>query len=66
MTRRTVRSLTAALRAMVGIDGQQPDPSSREQASASASSTRRSLPDVGEQPHTQFMTAMLIPTFRQQ
>jgi len=32
----------------------------REHASASASRTRRSLPDVGELAHTQFITAMLI------
>lgn len=49
-----------ALRAIVAADGQQPLPSSREQASASASSTSRSLPEVGEFPHTQFITAMLI------
>jgi hypothetical protein len=42
-------------------DGQQPVTSSREHASASASSTRRSLPDVGEFALTQFMTAMLMP-----
>jgi hypothetical protein len=49
-----------AFRATVAADGQQPVPSSREQASAKASSTRRSLPDVGEFAHTQFITAMLI------
>jgi hypothetical protein len=49
-----------AFRAIVAADGQQPVPSSREHASASASSTRRSLPEVGEFAHTQFMTAMLI------
>jgi len=37
-----------------------PAPSSREHTSASASRTRRSLPDVGELAHTQFITAMLI------
>ena len=57
---RTVRSLMLALRAIVAADGQQPEPSSREQESASASSTRRSLPEVGEFAHTQFITAMLI------
>src|ERR1019366_1451514 len=49
-----------AFRAIVAADGQHPVPSSREQASASASRTRRSLPDVGELAHTQFITAMLI------
>ncbi len=48
-----------ALRAIVAADGQHPVPLSREHASASASSTRRSLPDVGEFAHTQFITAML-------
>jgi hypothetical protein len=48
-----------ALRATVAAEGQHPVPSSREQASASASSTRRSLPEVGELAHTQFITAML-------
>jgi hypothetical protein len=53
-----------ALRAIVAADGQHPVPSSREHASASASTTRRSLPDVGEFAHTQFITAMLIaPAF---
>jgi hypothetical protein len=51
-----------ALRAMVAADGQHPVPSSREHASARASSTRRSLPDVGEFAQTQFMTAMLTPS----
>jgi hypothetical protein len=60
ITRRTVRSLMLALRAIVAADGQQPVPSSREQASARASRTRRSLPEVGEFAHTQFITAMLI------
>ena len=60
ITRRTVRSLMFALRAIVAADGQHPVPSSREHASASASRTRRSLPDVGELAHTQFITAMLI------
>ena len=60
ITRRTVRSLMFALRAVVAADGQQPVPSSREHASARASSTRRSLPDVGEFAHTQFITAMLV------
>lgn len=60
MTRRTVRSLMLALRAIVAADGQQPVPSSREHASASASSTSRSLPEAGEFPHTQFITAMLM------
>jgi hypothetical protein len=45
---------------MVAADGHQPVPSSREQASAKASRTRHSLPDVGEYVHTQFITAMLI------
>jgi hypothetical protein len=45
--RRTVRSLMFAFRAIVAADGQHPVPSSREHASASASRTRRSLPDVG-------------------
>ncbi len=49
-----------AFRAIMAADGQHPVPSSREHASASASSTRRSLPDVGEFAHTQFITAMLI------
>jgi hypothetical protein len=49
-----------AFRAIVAADGQHPVPSSREHASARASSTRRSLPDVGEFAHTQFITAMLI------
>ncbi len=49
-----------AFRAIVAADGQHPVPSSREHASASASSTRRSLPDVGEFAHTQFIIAMLI------
>jgi hypothetical protein len=48
-----------ALRAIVAADGQHPLPSSREHASASASSTRRSLPEVGEFAHTQFITAVL-------
>jgi hypothetical protein len=62
ITRRTVRSLMLALCAIVAADGQHPVPSSREHASARASNTRRSLPEVGEEPHTQFMTAMLTPT----
>jgi hypothetical protein len=41
-------------------DGQHPVPSSREHASASARSTKRSLPEVGELANTQFITAMLI------
>ncbi len=49
-----------AFRAIVATNGQHPVPSSREHASASASSTRRSLPDVGEFAHTQFMTAILM------
>ncbi len=48
-----------AFRAIVAADGQHPLPSSREHASASASSTSRSFPDVGECAHTQFITAML-------
>jgi len=48
-----------AFRAIVAADGQHPVPS-WEHASARASSTRRSLPDVGEFAHTQFITAMLI------
>jgi len=36
-------------------------PSSREHASADASSTRRSLPEVGTLAQTRPMTAMLIP-----
>jgi hypothetical protein len=52
--------LMLALRAIVAAAGQHPVPSSREQASARASSTRRSLPEVGEFAHTQFITAMLI------
>ena len=55
----TVRSLMLALRAILAADGQQPVPSSREQASARARSTRRSLPEVGDFAHTQFITAML-------
>ena len=42
------RDVREWLRAMVAADGQHPVPSSREHASASASSTRRSLPEVGE------------------
>jgi hypothetical protein len=54
-----------ALRAIVAADGQQPLPSSREQASARARRTRRSLPEVGELVQIQFMTAMLTaPTPR--
>ncbi len=49
----------------VAADGQHPVPSSGEHASASACSTRRSLPEVGEFAHTQFITAMLtLPAFR--
>jgi len=59
ITRRTVRSQMFAFRAIVAADGQHPVPSSREHASARASNTRRSLPDVGEFAHTQFITAML-------
>ena len=59
ITRRTVRALILALRAIVAAEGQHPVPSSREHASASASSTRRSFPDPGEFAHTQFITAML-------
>jgi hypothetical protein len=51
-----------AFRAIVAADGQHPVPSSREHASARASSTRRSFPEVGEFAHTQFITAMLIET----
>jgi hypothetical protein len=40
------------LRPIVAADGQQPEPSSRERASASASSTKRSLAEVGELAHT--------------
>ncbi len=48
----------------MAADGQHPVPSSREHASASASSTRRSLPDIGEFSHTPFITAMLtLPTY---
>jgi hypothetical protein len=57
---RAVRSQMFAFRAIVAADGQQPVPSSREHASASASRTRRSLPDVGEFARTRFITAMLI------
>ena len=42
------------------IPGPGRGPWSREQASASARSTKRSLPDVGEFAHTQFITARLI------
>ena len=49
-----------AFRAMVAADGQQSVPSSREHTSASTSSTRHSLPEVGEFAQTQFMTTMLI------
>ena len=62
ITRRTVRALILALRPIVAADGQQPVPSSREHASARASSTGRSFPEVGEFAHTQFMTAMLTAT----
>jgi hypothetical protein len=48
-----------ALRAIVAADGQHPVPSSREHASASASSTSRSFPEVGEFAHTQIITAIL-------
>jgi len=64
ITRRSVRALMLALRAIVAADGQQPVPSSREHASARASSTRRSFPDVGEFAHTQFITAMLTAAAR--
>ena len=59
ITRRTDRVLIFAIRPIVAADGQHPVPSSREHASASASSTSRSFPDVGECDHTQFITAML-------
>jgi len=62
MTRRTVRSLMLALRAIVAAEGQHPVPSSREHASARASSTRRSLLEVVEFAQTQFITAMLTAT----
>jgi hypothetical protein len=62
MTRRTVRSLMLALRAIVAAEGQHPVPSSREHASARSSRTSRSLPEVGEFAQTQFMTAMLTVT----
>jgi hypothetical protein len=44
----------------MAADGQHPVPSSREQASARASRTRRSLAEVGEFAHTQFITAVLM------
>jgi hypothetical protein len=55
-------ALMLALRAIVAADGQHPVPSSREHASARASSTSRSFPDVGEFAHTQFIIAMLTAT----
>ena len=49
-----------AFGAIVAADSRHPVPSSPEHASASASRTRRSLPNVGEFAQTQFITAMLM------
>jgi hypothetical protein len=59
-------ALDCAERAVGAADSQHPVPSSHDRASASASSNSRSLPEVGEFVHTQFMTAMLTLTASQQ
>ena len=50
-----------AMRTMVAADGQHPSAVITQARIRQASSTRRSLPDVGEFPQTQFMTAMRTP-----